>query len=73
MDRNRWADLVLEAARANEYAVGYFEAWDGYSLEAVQEKPTCGNGGAQTGRSGGQIQPRARSARKRFTRRSSSE
>jgi fructose/tagatose bisphosphate aldolase len=30
------ADL-LAAARAGGYAVGYFEAWDGYSLEAVVE------------------------------------
>ena len=28
---------LLEAARAGRYAVGYFEAWDGYSLEAVVE------------------------------------
>ena len=26
---------LLSAARAGGYAVGYFEAWDGYSLEAV--------------------------------------
>jgi fructose-bisphosphate aldolase class II len=28
---------LLEAARAGGYALGYFEAWDGYSLEAVLE------------------------------------
>jgi fructose-bisphosphate aldolase class II len=28
---------LLAAARAERYAVGYFEAWDGYSLEAVVE------------------------------------
>ncbi len=28
---------LLAAARAGEYALGYFEAWDGYSLEAVVE------------------------------------
>ena len=28
---------LLAAARAGGYAVGYFEAWDGYSLEAVIE------------------------------------
>ncbi len=28
---------LLAAAHAGEYAVGYFEAWDGYSLEAVVE------------------------------------
>jgi fructose-bisphosphate aldolase class II len=28
---------LLEAARADGYALGYFEAWDGYSLEAVLE------------------------------------
>src|SRR4249920_3770591 len=28
---------LLAAARAGGYAVGYFEAWDGYSLEAVVE------------------------------------
>jgi fructose/tagatose bisphosphate aldolase len=28
---------MLAAARAGGYAVGYFEAWDGYSLEAVVE------------------------------------
>ena len=28
---------LLAAARAGRYAVGYFEAWDGYSLEAVVE------------------------------------
>ncbi len=28
---------LLAAARAGAYAVGYFEAWDGYSLEAVVE------------------------------------
>jgi ketose-bisphosphate aldolase len=28
---------LLAAARAQSYAVGYFEAWDGYSLEAVVE------------------------------------
>lgn len=28
---------LLAAARAHGYALGYFEAWDGYSLEAVVE------------------------------------
>src|SRR5262245_11531326 len=28
---------LLEQARQGAYAVGYFEAWDGYSLEAVLE------------------------------------
>src|SRR4249920_2994702 len=28
---------LLAAARAGGYAVGYFEAWDSYSLEAVVE------------------------------------
>ena len=28
---------LLADARANGYALGYFEAWDGYSLEAVVE------------------------------------
>ena len=28
---------LLASARAERYAVGYFEAWDGYSLEAVVE------------------------------------
>jgi fructose/tagatose bisphosphate aldolase len=28
---------LLADARAGGYAVGYFEAWDGYSLEAVVE------------------------------------
>ncbi len=28
---------ILDAALANSYAVGYFEAWDQYSLEAVLE------------------------------------
>jgi len=28
---------ILERAREGGYAVGYFEAWDSYSLEAVVE------------------------------------
>ena len=48
-------------------------AGGGHDRAAREQRRLGSRPQAQTGRSGGQMQPRARSARKRLTRRSSSE